>query len=85
MTQFRSVFEQVAGGQSALERLLYISQGNRSAAEYALAFHTLAAQAGWEEKPLKLLYRKGLNHELQAELACRDEGRNLSEFMELSI
>lgn len=74
-----------SGRESAEERLLTISQGDCPAAEYALAYRTLAAQAGWEERPLKLLYRKGLNRELQAELTCRDEGKNLSEFMELYI
>ncbi|KAK2868701.1 hypothetical protein Q7C36_000572 [Tachysurus vachellii] len=77
LAQFRSVFDHVAGGESAEERLLNISQGSHSAAEYT--------QAGWEERPLKLLFREGLSHELQAELACRDEGRSLADFMDLSI
>lgn len=85
LTQFRSVFEHTAGGESAEENLLNITQGNRTAADYALAFRTLAAQAGWEEKTLKLLYRRGLNHELQTELACRDEERDLLDFIKLSI
>ncbi len=34
---------------------------------------------------LKLLFRRGLNLDLQLELACRDEGRSLSEFIELVI
>ncbi|GAA6081736.1 juxtaposed with another zinc finger protein 1a isoform X1, partial [Tachysurus ichikawai] len=85
LTQFHSVFKHSAGGESAEEHLLSVSQGNRTAADYALEFRTLTAQADWEERPLKLLYRKRLSRELQAELACRDGGRDLSEFMELSI
>ncbi len=30
-------------------------------------------------------FRRGLSHELQAELACRDEGRTLNQFIELAI
>ncbi len=30
-------------------------------------------------------FDRGLNHELQAELACRDEGRTLNQFIELAI
>ncbi len=35
--------------------------------------------------PLKLLYRKGLSAELQLELACRDEGRTLEKFINITI
>ncbi len=37
------------------------------------------------EDPLRVHYRKGLNHDLQTELACRDEGRSLDNYIELSI
>ncbi len=67
------------------EELLALNQGNSTAADHTLAFRTLAAQTGWENDPLKLLYQKGLNEELQSELACRDEGRTLEQFMELTI
>uniref|UniRef100_A0A8C2C1P2 ribonuclease H n=1 Tax=Cyprinus carpio TaxID=7962 RepID=A0A8C2C1P2_CYPCA len=67
------------------EQLLTLTQGRSSAAEYALSFRTLAAQTTWVEDTLKLLFRKGLRPELQSELACRDEGRNLNEFMDLTI
>ncbi|KAG1927373.1 retrotransposable element [Pimephales promelas] len=59
--------------------------GDSSAADYALSFRTLAAQTGWGDDPLKLLYRKGLSTELQGELACRDEGKSLHQLINLSI
>lgn len=31
------------------------------------------------------MFRKGLNHELQAELACRDDGKDFDQFIELTI
>lgn len=46
-----------------------------------MTFHTLAAQTEWVEDKLKVLFRRGLSHELQAESACRDEGRTLNEFI----
>ncbi len=82
---FREVFEHPAEGRGAGEQLLALSQGRRTAADYALSFRTLAAQTTWVENTLKLLFRKGLNTELQSELACRDEGRTLSQFIELTI
>ncbi len=82
---FREVFEHPAEGRGAGEQLLALSQGRRTAADYALSFRTLAAQTTWVEDTLKLLFRKGLNTELQSELACRDEGRTLSQFIELTI
>ncbi|KAL0154660.1 hypothetical protein M9458_048923, partial [Cirrhinus mrigala] len=85
LAHFRKVFEHPAGGRSAGEELLSLSQGRRTAADYALSFRTLAAQTTWVEDTLKLLFRRGLNHELQSELACRDEGRSLNDFIELTI
>ncbi|KAL0149071.1 hypothetical protein M9458_055686, partial [Cirrhinus mrigala] len=60
-------------------------QGRRTAADYALSFRTLAAQSGWNDGPLKLHYRKGLNADLQVELACRDEGLPLEQYIDLSV
>ncbi len=82
---FREVFDHPAEGRGAGEQLLALSQGRRTAAEYALTFRTLAAQTTWVEDTLKLLFRKGLNAELQSELACRDEGNTLGQFIELTI
>lgn len=85
LQHFREVFEHPAGGKSACDQLLSLRQGRTTAAEYALSFRTLAAQTEWIDDTLKLLFRKGLNLELQAELACCDEGRMLNEFIELTI
>ncbi len=74
LRQFREVFEHSVSGEDADEQLLALRQGKDTAADYSLTFRTLAAQTGWGNGPLKLLYRKGLSAELQSELACRDEG-----------
>jgi len=52
---------------------------------FALNFRTLAAQMNWVEDTLKLLFRRGLTLELQAELACQDQGSSLNAFIELAI
>ncbi len=75
MRQFREVFEHSVDGKEVGEQLLALRQGSSTAADYALTFRTLAAQTGWDNDPLKLLFRKGITTELQSELACRDEGR----------
>ncbi len=85
LRQFREVFEHSVSGEDAGEQLLALRQGKDTAADYSLTFCTLAAQTGWENGPLKLLYRKGLSAELQSELACRDEGRTLEEFINITI
>ncbi len=85
LCQFREVFEHSASGEEPGEQLLALRQGKDTAADYSLTFRTLAAQTGWESGPLKLLYRKGLSAELQSELACRDEGRTLEEFINITI
>ncbi len=75
MRQFREVFEHSVDGKEVGEQLLALRQGSSTAADYALTFRTLAAQTGWDNDPLKLIFRKGITTELQSELACRDEGR----------
>ncbi len=77
MRQFREVFEHSVDGKEVGEQLLALRQESSTAADYALTFRTLAAQTGWYNDPLNLLFRKGLTTELQSELACRDEGRTL--------
>ncbi len=72
------------GDLEAGYQLLNLCQG-RSAADYAVVFCTLAAQTVWVDDTLKVLFRKGLNPELQSELACRDEMRILDQFIDLPI
>ncbi len=75
LRDFQAVFEHSKGGKGAEDLLLELAQGRTSAAEYALEFRTLAAQTNWTDNSLKVIFRRGLSHDLQTELACRDEGR----------
>lgn len=53
--------------------------------EYALEFHTIAAQSGWNELVLKTAFRQGLNPELMKKLACQDEQLALDAPIDLAI
>jgi len=83
--QLRDVFEYPAGGKDVSTRLIQLTQGRKSAAEYAIEFRTLAAQSGWNDVSLKALFRRSLNMELQAELACKGEEHSFPEYVTLAI
>ncbi len=85
LQRFQAVFHHSKEGKGAEDRLLELTQGRSTAAEYALEFRTLAAQTNWTDNALSVVFRRGLTHELQADLACRDEGRDLDQFIHLSI
>ncbi|KAI2663045.1 Transposon Tf2-6 polyprotein [Labeo rohita] len=85
LKSFKEVFQPSPESSEAGEQIVALRQGRRTAAEYALDFRTLAAQSGWNDGPLKLHYRKGLNSDLQVELACRDEDLSLNQYIDLSI
>ncbi|KAL0183843.1 hypothetical protein M9458_019539, partial [Cirrhinus mrigala] len=85
LQQFQGVFQPSSESAEAGEEIMALRQGRRTATDYALTFRTLAAQSGWNDGPLKLHYRKGLNPDLQIELACRDEDLSLDQYIDLSI
>ncbi|KAI2662464.1 Retrotransposon-derived protein PEG10 [Labeo rohita] len=85
LRSFKEVFQPTPESSEAGELIVSLRQGRRLAADYTLDFRTLAAQSGWNDGPLKLHYRKGLNPDLQVELACRDEGLSLNQYIDLSI
>lgn len=58
--QLCEVFEYPAGGKSISTQLLNISQGSRTAAAYAIEFHTIAAQSDLMISLLKQSFRKAL-------------------------
>ncbi|KAL0172866.1 hypothetical protein M9458_033177 [Cirrhinus mrigala] len=85
LQQIREVFQYPAGGRDISTQLINITQGNRTAAEYAVEFRTLAAQSGWNEIALKAIFYNSLNAELQTELACRREDSSFSELVTIAI
>lgn len=83
--QIQDVFEYPEGGQDISVQLLYIHQSNRSATEYAIQIRMLATHNGWYDVALKTVFREGLNHELEAEMACKNETPDLSQFITMAI
>ncbi|KAI2660334.1 Transposon Tf2-11 polyprotein [Labeo rohita] len=53
LKRFREVFDHSKDGKSAGDLLLALTQGRRSAGEYALTLRTLAAQTTWVDDTLK--------------------------------
>jgi hypothetical protein len=45
----------------------------------------MAASSGWSEPALNTVYRRGLNRELQTELACRGDLTDLNQYIRMSI
>ncbi|KAI2647139.1 Transposon Tf2-6 polyprotein [Labeo rohita] len=85
LQQVHEVFEYPAGGRDISTQLMNATQGNRTAAEYAIEVRTLAAQSGWNDVALKAVFYSSLNVDLQTELACRREDSSFSELVNLTI
>ncbi|KAK3560880.1 hypothetical protein QTP86_022914 [Hemibagrus guttatus] len=79
------VFEYPAGGKDISLQLMELRQGSDAAVDYAIKFHTLAAQSGWNDALLWAVFRAGLNPKLQTELVCRVEATTLSQFVATAI
>lgn len=79
------VFDHPVKGREAARRLLTMSQGSQSAANYSIEFRILSSECGWDEPALRGIYVKGLSEQLKDELATRDEPSTLEELISLSI
>jgi len=81
--RFSAVFDHPNYSGSAENQLLGLQQGNRSVAEYSIEFHTLAAEARWDEAALKAVFLRGLKDQLRDELAARDVPADLQDLISL--
>lgn len=79
------MFEYLTGGKSISIQLLNISQGDHTAAEYAVEFRTIAAQSGFNDISHKAIFQQSLSFELQSELDCKGEDLSFSDFVMLAI
>lgn len=79
------MFKYPAGGKHRPVQLLELRQGTDTAADFAIKFHTLAAQSIWNETALVVVFREGFNRELKAEMACRDNNVTLSQYTSTAI
>lgn len=59
--KFERIFDRPNHAGCASDRLFSLRQGERSVAEYAIEFGTLAAESGWNELALLNAFRQGLS------------------------
>lgn len=62
-----------------------LSQGNQRVVEFALEFRMLAVESRWNKPALKAAFRRGLNHNILTELACRDDEATLDLLIDMAI
>ncbi|XP_075439049.1 uncharacterized protein LOC142481545 isoform X2 [Ascaphus truei] len=67
--EFRQVFYSPARREMASVSLLQITQRRRSVTQYAVEFHTLAAETNWGQEPLVSIFWQGLSESIKDELA----------------
>ncbi|CAJ1074292.1 uncharacterized protein LOC124485733 [Xyrichtys novacula] len=85
VAEMRKVFDHPVSGNNASHRLMAISQGTRSVAEFAVEFRTLAAESSWNDGALQGAFYKGLGEALKDELATRDDSPDLDHLIALAI
>jgi len=83
--EMKKVFHHPTSGGEVDHRLLQISQGTRSVAEFAIEFRTLASESGWDQRALKATFHRALSSELKDELAFRDPAPDLESLIDSSI
>lgn len=69
-TEMKMVFDHPVRGGDAAKRLFSLRQGNRSVAEFAIEFRSLAVESGWNEEALHGAFLNSLSEELKDELAA---------------
>ncbi|RXN03065.1 Retrotransposon-derived PEG10 [Labeo rohita] len=85
LAEMKRVFLHSADRGEAGRRLLRLSQGSRSAAEFAIEFRTLATESGWDEHALRAIFHHALSPKLKDELAFRDSPSDLESLIDLAI
>lgn len=80
----KRVFHHPASRGDVDHRLLHLSQGTRSAAEFAMEFHTLATESGWDQRALRATFYHALSPEIKDELAFRDPAPDLEALIDVT-
>lgn len=85
IAEMKRVFHHPASTGDVDYRLLRLSQGTRSVAEFAIEFRTLASESGWDQRALRATFHQALSPELKDELAFRDPSPDLESLIEVAI
>lgn len=85
IAEMKKVFQHPASKGDVSYRLLQLSQGERSVAEFSIEFRTLASESGWDQRALKATFHRALSSELKDELAFRDPAPDLESLIDVAI
>ena len=82
--EFRLVFDHPLDGADSASKLLTITQGSRSVADYAVEFRILAAESRWDDAALMCAFRRGLNDSVK-DLIIRDQPETFAMLVQLAL
>ena len=85
LAELQRVFDCSSSGPEAGRELMQLRQGKASVSDYAIDFQTLAADGGWEGRPLVDAFIHGLTHEVRDELLAREVLDDLERLIALAI
>ena len=83
--EVKNVLEAPVSGREATWKLLQLRQDSLSVADYAVDFHTLAAEGAWIPEALFDTFLHGLSEEVKDELAARELPMDLDSLIALTI
>ena len=66
------IFDTEQTQDQAAQRILTITLGNRSVAQYAVEFRTVAVRSGWEGQALRSAFYRGVQGSVKDKLVNRD-------------
>lgn len=84
-TALKRIFQEVAPGREAAQRLVCLRQGNLGASAYAVEFRTLAAEAGWDSTALCDMFVKGLSRRVKDSLASANLPTDMDQLIALVV
>ncbi len=79
------VFDRSVHGREASRLLAVLHQGERSVADFAIEFRTLATTCEWNEPALVARFLEGLNIDLREEIYAREPPAQFDQLVELAI
>ncbi|KAF7643372.1 hypothetical protein LDENG_00240450 [Lucifuga dentata] len=87
--QFKEKLVKIFGyslpGREVARGLMFIKQGSKRVSEYAVEFHTLAADSVWNDSALFDSFYAGLSEKIKDELATRELPSSLDSLIEMAI
>lgn len=83
--ELKKVFDRAAYGREAARLLAELRQGDRTVADYSIAFRTLSAECGWNSEAQLDLFLHGLSDTIKDEIYSSDLPTGVDKLIELAI